>query len=572
MTGATPADAGVAPVYGSDPRLLPLLGPGAPFEVEAVVLDGVPMRDFVRAPRTVVDVFDMGAAHEALVQVVYEAERITFAEVRQQSRSLARELQSTFGVRPGDRVAIAMRNLPEFVVSFWGAVLAGAVVVPLNSWWTGTELNYALRDAGASLLFADAERLDRVTADGRPDGVAFVGVRTDRDDVRFDDLTVGAPLDDAATARLDRDDPVTLLYTSGTTGRPKGVIGTNRAHVANIWNMAFASAREAIIAGRQPAPARQPASLAAAPLFHIGGVAAIIGGPLAGSKLVLMRKWDVEEGLRLAREEQVTSFGGVPAVARQILEHPGVGQLGLDVRLLPMGGAPVPPDLPARAIELFGGDAPILNGYGSTETTSAVVTNVGVEYAAHLDSVGRPNLTADVRVVGPDGRPLGPTETGELCMRSPQVVKGYWNDETATKASFQDGWFHSGDVGFIDADGFVHVVDRIKDVVIRGGENVYCLEVEAILQEHPDVADVTVVGLDERAMGERVCAVVVPRPGATVDLAGLRAFAADRLARFKSPEALYVTDELPRTATGKVAKNAVRAQVAEAPEAVERAW
>jgi acyl-CoA synthetase (AMP-forming)/AMP-acid ligase II len=157
-------------------------------------------------------------------------------------------------------------------------------------------------------------------------------------------------------------------------------------------------------------------------------------------------------------------------------------------------------------------------------------------------------------------------------MRSPQVVKGYWNDEAATKASFQDGWFHSGDVGFIDADGFVHVVDRIKDVVIRGGENVYCLEVEAILQEHPDVADVTVVGLDERAMGERVCAVVVPRPGATVDLAGLRAFAADRLARFKSPEALYVTDELPRTATGKVAKNAVRAQVAEAPEAVERAW
>jgi acyl-CoA synthetase (AMP-forming)/AMP-acid ligase II len=200
------------------------------------------------------------------------------------------------------------------------------------------------------------------------------------------------------------------------------------------------------------------------------------------------------------------------------------------------------------------------------------VTNVGVEYAAHLDSVGRPNLTADVRVVGPDGRPLGPTERGELCMRSPQVVKGYWNDEAATKASFQDGWFHSGDVGFIDAEGFVHVVDRIKDVVIRGGENVYCLEVEAVLQEHPDVADVTVVGLDERAMGERVCAVVVPRPGATVDLAGLRAFAADRLARFKSPEALYVTDELPRTATGKVAKNAVRAQVAEVPEAVERAW
>jgi acyl-CoA synthetase (AMP-forming)/AMP-acid ligase II len=249
-----------------------------------------------------------------------------------------------------------------------------------------------------------------------------------------------------------------------------------------------------------------------------------------------------------------------------------VGELGLDVRVVPMGGAPVPPDLPARAIGVFGDRAPILNGYGSTETTSAVVTNVGVEYAAHLDSVGRPNLTADVRVISPEGRPLGPGEAGEICMRSPQVVKGYWNDEAATKAAFEDGWFHSGDVGFIDAEGFVHVVDRIKDVVIRGGENVYCLEVEAVLQDHPAVGEVTVVGVDERAMGERVCAVVVPRAGAGVDLAELRAFTSGRLARFKWPEALYLTDELPRTATGKVAKNVVRAAVAEASAGLERAW
>jgi long-chain acyl-CoA synthetase len=568
----TQVDAGVAPVYRDDPRLQPLIGPGTPFEVAPLVLDGVPLRDFVRAPRTIVDMFHMGAAHEDLVNVVYEGERLTFADVRRQARNVARQLQESFGVRPGDRVAIAMRNLPEFVVAFWATALTGAVIVPLNSWWAGGELNYALQDAGATVVFGDAERIDRVTGDGRRGGVALVGVRAANGDARFDDLASGPPIADADIARGDRDDPVTLLYTSGTTGRPKGALGTHRAHIANLWNMAFASAREAIIAGRPPAPAGQPASLAAAPLFHIGGVAMIIGSPIGGSKIVLMRRWDVEEGVRLSREEQVTSLGGVPAVARQLLEHPGAADLGRGARVVPMGGAPVPPDLPARAIELFGGRAPILNGYGSTETTSAVVTNVGVEYAAHLDSVGRPNLTADIRVVDAEGRSLGLGETGEICARSPQVVRGYWNDDAATKASFQDGWFHTGDVGYVDAEGFVHVVDRIKDVVIRGGENVYCLEVEAVLQEHPAVAEVTVVGIDERAMGERVCAVVVPRAGATVGLADLRAFAAPRLARFKCPEALYLVDELPRTATGKVAKNAVRASVADARGAVVQAW
>ena len=224
------------------------------------------------------------------------------------------------------------------------------------------------------------------------------------------------------------------------------------------------------------------------------------------------------------------------------------------------------------AIEVFGDGIQILNGYGLTETTSAVVTNVGVEFATHLDSVGRPNLTADLRVVDAEGEPLADGEVGEICFRSPQVVKGYWNDDEATKASFHDGWFHSGDVGYVDADGFLHVIDRMKDVVIRGGENVYCTEVESVLHEHPAVAEVAIVGIDDRVMGERACAVVVLRPGTQVDLADLRAFASARLAGFKCPEALHLVDELPTTATGKVAKAVVRSQVADAADAVERAW
>jgi non-ribosomal peptide synthetase component F len=268
---------GIAAVYRDDERLGPLIGPGGPFEVHDVVLDGVPLRAFVRAPRTVVDAFDLGVAHAERTQIVHEDERLTFAEVRARSLALARELQSSFGVRPGDRVAIAMRNLPEFVISFWGAALVGAIVVPLNSWWQGPELNYALQDAGAVVAFVDDARRDRVIADGRPADLQLVSVRTDGGDVSFDDLVQGEPVDESGVARPDPDDPVTILYTSGTTGRPKGALGTHRGAIANIWNMAFGAARESLIAGRRPDPSVQPASLSAAPLFHIGGVAAIIG-------------------------------------------------------------------------------------------------------------------------------------------------------------------------------------------------------------------------------------------------------------------------------------------------------
>jgi acyl-CoA synthetase (AMP-forming)/AMP-acid ligase II len=259
-------------------------------------------------------------------------------------------------------------------------------------------------------------------------------------------------------------------------------------------------------------------------------------------------------------------------MTRQILDFPDVDSFDLtSVRGFAMGGAPVPPDLPLRAIERLGSNIQILNGYGLTETTSAVVSNVGDEYGMRPDSVGRPNLTADIRVEDPDGRALGFGEIGELCFRSPQVVKCYWNNPEETKAAFVDGWFHSGDLGYIDEDGFVYVVDRLKDVVIRGGENVYCAEVEAVLFEHPSVADVAVIGLPDPALGERVCAVVVPRRGTTIDLGELRAYVGEKLAGFKCPEAIFLTDELPRTATGKTAKAELRSTVAGALDRVERA-
>ena len=235
----------------------------------------------------------------------------------------------------------------------------------------------------------------------------------------------------------------------------------------------------------------------------------------------------------------------------------------------------MPPSRPtsrSRRAKRFGESIQLLNGYGLTETTSAVVTNVGVEFVERPDSVGRPNLTADLKVVDPEGNALGVGEVGELAFRSPQVVKGYWGDDDATAAVFVDGWFHSGDVGYLDPDGFVYVVDRIKDVVIRGGENVYCAEVEAVLFEHPDIAEVAVVGVTEPGLGERVCAVVVPRAGQRPDLQGVRSFATQHLATFKCPEALLLVDGLPKTATEKVAKNVLRDRLAEPGAPVEQMW
>jgi long-chain acyl-CoA synthetase len=572
---ATPEamDTAAFAAYAADERLRALVGPGAPFEVREVVLDGIPVRSFVRAPASIVDAFQIAKAHADLTHLVLEDERLTFAQVRAQALAIARRLRADFGVGRGDRVAIAMRNLPEFVVGFWSAAVLGAIVVPLNAWWTGPELLYAIEDCGAKVVFADPERTERLRAAGCPAQIVGTRVLTAPDGfVRYEELAAGPQLDEADIVSLDPDDPVTLLYTSGTTGRPKGALGTSRNHISTLMAMGFSTARGYALDGRGPVGPVQNAGVSAAPLFHIGGIAVIVGGAMSGSKTVLMRKWDVDQAIALAVREGVTSFGGVPAMARQILEHPDIGKFDLQVRTFSMGGAAVPPDLVRLAGTIFGDSVQLLNGYGSTETSSAVVTNVGAEYAARPDSVGRPVITADLRIEAQDGKPLGPGEVGELCFRSVQVVKGYWNDPAGTRLSFVDGWFHTGDVGYIDDDGFVYVVDRIKDVVIRGGENVYCAEVEAVLFEHPSIADVSVIGIPERAMGERVCAVVVLRAGANVNLDDLRSFAAARLARFKCPEALYVTGEVPRTPTGKTSKQALRAELASPGARIERTW
>jgi long-chain acyl-CoA synthetase len=549
--------------------------PGQPFEIGERMVNGVPMRVYTTGPRTLREIALASGAFGDRPYLVYSGERWTYAEQARIIAGLARCLAEEYGLRKGARVAVTMRNYPEWTPVFWATQLLGLILVPLNAWWTAAELRYALADAGARLVVADAERtallrphlgelgqlpLIEVRGSARPGP----GVR------RWDDLL--ASLDPAATppdAEVNPDDDSTILYTSGTTGRPKGAIGTHRNHCTNLRNTQLGVFVNATIAngGDPPAPdpdAPQPGSLCTFPLFHIAGITSIGAAPLTGSKLATLYKWDREQARTLIRRERLTSVSGVPTVMRQLVEdvsaHP---EDYASLAGIAMGGAPIPPVLVGRVDASFDRPVAPANGYGLTETTSAVASNSGTDYIARPDSVGRCVPGADVRVVDPaSGEDVLEGEVGELWFRGPNIVRGYWNSPEATAAAFTDGWFHTGDLGRV-TDGWVYVVDRMKDVVIRGGENIYCAEVEAALFEHPAIEDATILGIPHESLGEEAVAVVVPRAGASCTAGDVQRHVADRLASFKVPaHVVFRSEPLPRTQSGKVLKRELRSAVA----------
>ena len=545
-----------------------LTAPGQPFELATLERDGVPQRVFASAPASMRDFLATTAAFGDRDFLVYDGERTTHAEHLAIVGGLAAWL-AAHGVGKGDRVAIGMRNYPEWVMSFWATMALGAIAVPLNAWWLGPELEYAITDAGCKVLLLDGERLERLTPHLANLGADVTVVCRHRGDVpagvvRWEDvrptLEVSRGLPDVA---ITADDHATILYTSGTTGAPKGALATQRNHVTNIMNTLLLGAVGMAVAGVTPDPDNPPpqgASLQVFPFFHIGGLSGLYVTTVTGNKLVTMYKWDVDVAIDLLVQERITSTSMVPTVLRQLLESPRLASLPRDALAgIASGGAPVPPDL-IRTIETeFESKVAPANGYGLTETTSAVIINSGADYFAHPDSVGRAAVGADVRIVDELGQELPNGSIGELWVRGPNIVDGYWNKPEATAAAFTDGWFHTGDLGRRDDEGFVYVVDRLKDVVIRGGENVYSAEVEAVLFEHPAVLDVAIVGLPHEHYGEEVAAVVNLREGTSATVQELQEFAATKLARFKVPTQVFLRAEpLPRTATGKVLKRDLR--------------
>ncbi|MGV9307700.1 class I adenylate-forming enzyme family protein [Nonomuraea sp. NPDC003727] len=534
-----------------------LTAAGQLFETEA--LDSG-IRTWKHAPRHFRTMLENSRFQGEKDFLVYEDERISYEEHYRQAATLARRLAEEYGVAKGDRVAIAMRNYPEWVVSFSAVLAAGAIAVPLNAWWTAQELAYGVTDSGAKVLIADGERAERLAGTGVP----LIVTRGSGHGRPWNEV-MGEVRPDVTLpeVELSPEDPATIFYTSGTTGLPKGALGSHRNLGQAPMTVAYSLIRAVVMAGKDPSglTGERRVTLLTVPLFHVTGCFAVLMGTMfTGGALVLMYKWDPERALQLIEREQITGMTGVPTNAWQLLSHPDVGKYDLSsLTGISYGGAPAPPKLMERISAELPGRAPS-NGYGMTETTALAINNAGADYTRRPDSIGLPSAVVDVRVTDPTGAPLPAGEVGELCLRGPNVILGYWNKPAATAETFVDGWLHTGDLARVDDEGFVYIVDRAKDMVIRGGENVYCAEVEAALFEHPSVDDAAVIGVPHDELGEEVGAVV--RLSAPTTAEELTAFLQERIAGFKVPAHYWFRDsELPRNPGGKILKTRLRQEV-----------
>ena len=558
-----------------------LTAPGQMFEMEPLTLDGVEMTAWKHAARNLAQILELSRRHGDAEFLVYESQRVTFNDHYRIVATLAARLES-LGVAKGERVAIAARNLPQWVEAFWATMVLGAISVPINAWWTTDELLYGLADSGARVAFVDEERLERLlpVLDDLPDLVALVVLSLDPANreplathgrvsvVRFDEFLGGVdPEAIAPTVDVEPDDVATIFYTSGTTGRPKGAIGTHRNIITNLMNLFFIGQRATLRFGAGDERA-QNATLLNIPLFHATGcLASMVVSTAAGGKLVMMHHFDPAAALALIESERMTMVGGVPTIVMQLLDHPEFSRFDTSsVRNISYGGAPAPPDLVRRIREAFPQAQPG-NGYGLTETSAAIALNSGPDYVARPDSCGPAVPVCDVAIVPegfegdePDPAFIGRVgERGELWVRGPNVSSGYWGKPDESRRSFTRGWLHTGDIARLDEDGFIYILDRAKDMIIRGGENVYSVIVEAALFEHPDVAECAVIGVAHPTLGEEVAAVVVLRPGRRVDAEDLSRHVAQRLAKFEVPTRFYFRSApLPRNPQGKVLKRELR--------------
>jgi long-chain acyl-CoA synthetase len=550
--------------------------PGGPLELGEETIRGVRTKIWKNAPPTLREIFASTARHASRDALVHEGERVTYGAYRAAAIAVANQLVAD-GVQKGDRVAILMRNLPEWPIAFWGAVLAGAIVTPLNAWWTGPELEYGLVDSGATVAIMDVERWERVRehVDACPSLRTIYVARTSDDvaDPRVKRLenVVGGPNDWAGITEgtlpdvpLAPDDDVTIFYTSGTTGKPKGAVITHRNIVSNMFNAANAQARAYLRRGEKPPTpdpdAPQKAILLSVPFFHATGCFAVmLPSTMGGAKLVMQRRWDVDAALALIERERITSAGGVPTIAWQILEHPKFDQYDLSsLETLSYGGAPAAPELVRRIRERFPKVQPG-QGWGMTETSATAVSNFGEDYELRPQSCGVPSMTGEAMIMSPEGQRLPVGAVGELWYKGPIVVRCYWQKPQATAETFVDGWVKTGDLARMDEEGFIFIVDRAKDMLIRGGENIYCVEVENALYDHPAVMDAAVIGLPHRTLGEEPAAVVHLKPGAAADEQELRHWVSQKIAAFKVPvRVAFWPETLPRNANGKIMKRELK--------------
>jgi long-chain acyl-CoA synthetase len=548
-----------------------LTAPGAPFELEEQLLDGRRMRVFKNAAPNMIDLLAPGRKFGEREFVVLQQQRWTFARLFAEADALAAELAHRFGVVKGDRVAIAMRNRPEWMAAFVAAVSLGAIVAPLNSWGRREELLHGLNNSAPKVYICDPQRLEPVADELAALGISAVvtdAAAATSGAASYQDLVAKGAGQAVPAVSLSPDDPALILYTSGTTSRAKGALSTQRAVCQALANFDFQGALAGMtspaVIQAMMAAGYAPTTLMAVPLFHVSGLHfQFLAALRTGRRLVMSWKWDPEEALRLIATERCTAFNGSPAMILQLLSSSSFA--GTDTSSLAafgLGGSAVAP----RVIDLIRSNKPMSlsgTGYGLTETNGLGASSSGDGYFYKSGSSGQISPIIEIAAVDAAGNFLPRGQSGEIWLRGPSLMSGYWRDPEATAAVMHDGWFASGDIGYVDDEGFITIVDRIKDIVNRAGEKIATNEVEACLISHPAVAEVAAFGLPDETLGEVLAAVVRLSPGAAASEAELAAHVTQRLAGYKVPAHIIITaDELPRNPSGKLLKRALRESIA----------
>jgi long-chain acyl-CoA synthetase len=554
------------------------------FEMTTEVVRGIEMqvyKDRMTSLRQIPQMAGMRGDDQTFL--VYGEETYGFQRFVETANSVAHALRADAGVGHGDRVAVLSQNNPEWCLTFWGTVTGGAILVGLNGWWKTEEIIYGLQDSGAKVLVADRQRFERIAGqlDEVPD-LETIYLASDCDPAdfteavgpahagklrRFDELTAN-PTAEQVEQEIAEDDYAVIFYTSGTTGKPKGAISTHRNMIANLQNTMFGAVASAMTGAAVLADGvtsgGQTASLFTSPLFHVSGChSTLVVGLLAGLKLVMPRgRFTPEKAFELIQEHKVNVWATVPTMIWRACEDPVRHDYDTSsVVSVAFGGSPSADELQRKIRETFPNVKATTNAYGLTESSS-VATSIGGEDALRKPtSVGPPVPTAELKIVDSSGATLPQGATGAVCIKGPIIMAGYWNKPEATAETVRDGWLHTGDIGHIDDEGFLFITDRAKDMIIRGGENIYCVEIENRLVENPRIADAAIIGVPHPELGEEVKAVVQVEPGETVTEAEVKAWVAETLANFKVPTYVDVqTDKLPRNASGKLLKNVLRGE------------
>ena len=545
-----------------DDMLAKVIGPGGRLVIER---DSKGQAIVANFPATLPDFFRTFCALNGAVEaLVAGSERLTFADLERWSNQLAPALVRR-GIKKGDRVGIAMRNCPAWVVTYMAALKAGAIATLLNGWWQSHELDHALKLTEPALILADAPRAKRIATVGGDWNVVSL-------DVDLHLVEALAPLlegdgDPVELPAITPEDDATILFTSGSTGEARGALSSHRAVTTGVY--AYSTGLMTLLGlltedGRPPA--NPPRTLLSVPLFHVTGeVPVLLNSFVVGRGMVLMPKWDVAEALRLIEAERITYFVGVPTMSLELMNHPDRGKFDLSTLTdITAGGAPRPVSHVERLKDNFPAAQPAL-GYGLTETNAVGCSNFWSNYAEKPASTGRAQPPyVEIAILGADDAHLAPGERGEIAIKSAANISGYWRNPEATAAAFTaDGYFRTGDIGYLDHDGYLFIVDRKKDIIIRGGENISSQEVEAACYACPAVAEAAVFAAPDERLGEVPVAVLYLRDGSALDGAGLKAFLETRLAAFKIPQRMiFSPDPLPRLGTGKIDRVALKAQYA----------